>query len=862
MDVARQRHSKLAVEAAGERLDDVVLRMRREFLTVVRADRQNAHEDVEQLLRGLGASHIRHLWLTNAISATIDQRTLEALELHPSVTRVTRDATMGGMLHLTPEVLGAPVFWNEGHRGWGESVAVIDTGIDQHHPMFSGLNIEAKSFIGAGRDNPCALDDPDSPFDQDGHGTHVASIAAGRPTPYQLGSGVLRFSGVASDLGKLYALKAGQRVRREPDCKGGFSLSDILTALEWALVETPVAVVNLSLGSVDDEEAEWVYGSVIDYAAQVSGVTIVAAAGNSGTDAPVGCPACALNAIAVANTDTRGTLTRDDDRIADSSSRGPTRLGVRKPDLAAPGEAILAAKAGSSELVPLGGTSMAAPHIAGAVALLRNAGVRDALAIKGLLLNTTDHYGWRPDRGWGSANLERAFAWKDFVRVNQLSLLTPHARKLYRGSTNGALSATMVWNRQVDERGAWLNRLGLALFHTSTGALIRKSDTAGQNVQQVYSDGAGDFVLSVTRLSDPTNRAASESYGLSLSHAGFREVNGPEPTRRCTAPGEVSAGSRFEVTCEFGNVGDLPLSKIGAVVGAPGLSPATMEAAQISVGGKVVRTASLIAPAAAGNVTLSFSTVAELYGEVWELGQTAQVVRVVQPVPTVTLTSLRTASTVTTSSCAVPTAVNQFTVRDARVWTWFVVEGGQRGDRPTFEWFGPGGTVLRTMTLPALTANGNFCMWDYLDVAGTSIAQQLGLWSVRVSWNGVRVGQTSFSIATAKLSASRMTYQVTRTNLCTVPTPTTVFGISDTEAIVWFSIEEARANDQLLVVWWDPEWNEQRTWRFDPLSSGGNWCFSAALPIRGTTAATKPGTWNVGVYLNNRYFFGESFRLQ
>ncbi len=782
--------------------------------------------------------------------------------MNPLVTRVTRDATMGGLLHMTPEVLGAPVFWNEGHRGWGESIAVIDTGIDQHHPMFSGLNIEAKSFVEAGRDNPCALDDPDSPHDFQGHGTHVSSIVAGRPTPYNLGSGTLGFSGIAPELGKLYSLKAGQKIRDDPDCKGGFVTSDILAALEWALVETPATVVNMSLGAASDPQAELAFGAALDYLAEVSGVTIVAAAGNDGAAAPVGCPACAMNALAVANVDTGQTLTRDDDRIATSSSRGPTRRGVRKPDLAAPGTGIWAAKAGSSEPVSLSGTSMAAPHIAGAVALFRSAGVREPLAIRGLLLNTTDHYGWQPDRGWGYANLGRAFAWKDFVRVHQLSLLSPYARKLYRGSTNGALSATMVWNRQVDERGPWLNRLGLALFHTSTGTLIRKSDTAGQNVQQIYSDGAGDFVLSVTRLSDPTNRAASESYGLSLSHAGFREANGPEPTRRCTAPGEVSAGSRFEVTCEFGNLGDLPLPKVGAVIGAPGLTTATMEAAQIPVGAKVTRTASLIAPSTSGNLNLNFATLAEVYGEVWELGQTSQVVRVVQPVPTVALTNLRTASTVTTSSCAVPTAVNQFTVRDARVWTWFVVEGGQRGDRPTFEWFGPAGTVLRTMTLPALTSNGNFCMWDYLDVAGTSTAQQLGLWSVRVSWNGVRVGQTSFSIATAKLSASRMTYQVTRTNLCTVPTPTTVFRTSDTEAIVWFSIEEARANDQLLVVWWDPEWNEQRTWRFDPLSSGGNWCFSATLPIRGTTAATKPGTWNVGVYLNNRYFFGESFRVQ
>src|SRR6185369_17791104 len=131
-------------------------------------------------------------------------------------------------------------------------------------------------------------------------------------------------------------------------------------------------------------------------------LTILIAAGNEGPDAStLDTPGTGYNAITVAAMNDAATASRGDDSAANFSSRGPTKSGRSKPDIAAPGQLIHAAAYNSDGLLAMQGTSMATPHIAGAAALLTQLGITDPLAIKAVLINSADGAGWKADIGWG-----------------------------------------------------------------------------------------------------------------------------------------------------------------------------------------------------------------------------------------------------------------------------------------------------------------------------------------------------------------------------------------------------------------------------------------------------------------------------
>jgi hypothetical protein len=203
-------------------------------------------------------------------------------------------------------------------------------------------------------------DDP-NPADTIGHGTHVAGIIAGS------GAALAgRFRGVAPDA----SLLAG-KVCDFSGCPD----SAVLAGLEWAAAEKHAAVVNLSLGGADQPGVGPLEEAINRLSADY-GTLFVASAGNLGQctfGTRVGSPATAEAAVAVAATDL-------DDRVAAFSCVGPTVDGLLKPDIAAPGVGIVAARAPGTPVgdgAPVGtfyarssGTSMSAPHVAGVAALL------------------------------------------------------------------------------------------------------------------------------------------------------------------------------------------------------------------------------------------------------------------------------------------------------------------------------------------------------------------------------------------------------------------------------------------------------------------------------------------------------------
>jgi subtilisin family serine protease len=242
-----------------------------------------------------------------------------------------------------PQV-GAPAAWAKGLDGSGVTVAVLDTGIDGGHLDLADRVVASENFTEG--------------FEEDGdlvgHGTHVASIIAG--------------SGAASG-GQYQGVAPGARLLDGKVCVVfGCAESWILAGMQWA-VEQGASVVNLSLGGPDVPELDPLEQAVETLTAE-HGVLFVISAGNDGSDGSINSPASADSALAVG-------AVEQDDTLAWFSSRGPRADGALKPDLTAPGVEIVAANSAEGFLgapgepyTTLSGTSMSAPHVAGAAAVL------------------------------------------------------------------------------------------------------------------------------------------------------------------------------------------------------------------------------------------------------------------------------------------------------------------------------------------------------------------------------------------------------------------------------------------------------------------------------------------------------------
>ncbi|MFI6229311.1 S8 family serine peptidase [Micromonospora echinospora] len=287
------------------------------------------------------------------------------------VDRIWLDGRRRISLDRSLAQIGAPAAHRAGWTGRGVRVAVLDTGVDATHPDLVGRVAESRNFAETA--------DPD---DTVGHGTHVAAIIAGS------GAAAGRYGGVAPDA----TLLSGKV------CESDFCTeSATLAGMQWAAVDQRATVVNMSLGGPDGPEVDPLEEAVGTLTAQ-TGALFVISAGNAGSDASVSSPGSADAALTV------GAVDRSD-ALADFSSRGPRPYdeGI-KPDVTAPGVGIVAARAARGQIgdpvgdrhVSLSGTSMAAPHVAGAVALLaQQRPGADANQLKALVMASTR---WHPEQ--------------------------------------------------------------------------------------------------------------------------------------------------------------------------------------------------------------------------------------------------------------------------------------------------------------------------------------------------------------------------------------------------------------------------------------------------------------------------------
>ena len=344
---------------------------------LVGATLATAQTNLRRRMLDVGVAYARPIANLPFVVLEVDQRQLAALRESGQIEAVQEDKIERAYLADSVPLIDTPKVWNVA-RGAGRAVAVLDTGVDRRHPFLAERVVAEACFssnspefgatslcpngqanqIGPNAAQPCAVPGCE-------HGTHVAGIAVGFTK---------ELSGVAPE-GSIVAIQVFSRFDDRPGgpqtcasagtrspCVLTFT-SDQIAGLQHVLGladEYGIAAVNMSLGGGQHTSpCDGDFRKLVIDELRKLGVTTVIAAGNDGFDGAVGAPGCISTAITV------GSTTKSDALSFFSNS-------AELVDLLAPGSDIESSVPGNGYEF-LSGTSMAAPHVAGAFALLGSA---------------------------------------------------------------------------------------------------------------------------------------------------------------------------------------------------------------------------------------------------------------------------------------------------------------------------------------------------------------------------------------------------------------------------------------------------------------------------------------------------------
>ncbi len=343
--------------------------------------------------------------LKNNVVVEIDAENIEKLKQLPGFKHVEEDTPVYALLSDSAYQVKADYAWNNAIAGQGVNVCVVDTGIDYNHPDLRNAVVAQYNPINGTND---AMDD-------NGHGTHVAGIIASQGLEYR---------GISYDV----ALMAAKVL----SSSGTGYVSDVMLGINWC-VDQGANVINLSVG-------EGLYNGTCDYNAMAAtvndavdaGVVTVCASGNDGNPSQMVSPACASKAIAVGSVDKMDSIASYSDGGVELdlvAPGGDAFGGSLYPEIVSPFSTevannpwnclyLLFGQCYDDEFVVDGtryiravGTSMAAPHVAGAAALmLEENGSLSPAEIKTLLQQNADDLGdegWDNVYGWGRINIEK-----------------------------------------------------------------------------------------------------------------------------------------------------------------------------------------------------------------------------------------------------------------------------------------------------------------------------------------------------------------------------------------------------------------------------------------------------------------------
>ena len=315
----------------------------------------------------------RRFWIINAIAVEGTQQVFQALERHPAVAAIRPNITVTLPRPIPSsriviqqaftwglQKIRVPEAWQTFQvQGEGVVVGVIDTGIDPNHPDLRGKLRPQNGWFDAVNGQP-------TPYDDQGHGTHVSGTIAG---------------GNASGVHIGVAPKATLIAAKAFDASGIGTFEWIIASMQWVMdpdgdpnTDDGADVVNNSWGGSSDSPTMIPEYRDIINAWIAARIFPAFAIGNEGPDPrTTGSPGDYPMAFGVGATDIN-------DRIADFSSRGPVfweGIGdIIKPDVSAPGVDIYSSVPGGGYESWMG-TSMACPHVAGTVALMLSLAIKN-----------------------------------------------------------------------------------------------------------------------------------------------------------------------------------------------------------------------------------------------------------------------------------------------------------------------------------------------------------------------------------------------------------------------------------------------------------------------------------------------------
>jgi subtilisin family serine protease len=458
------------------------------------------------------------------------------------IAKVWLDGKVKAALADTTAQIGAPEVWAAGNTGKGVNVAVLDSGVDAAHPDLADRIAGSASFV----PNESVFDD------FVGHGTHVASTIAG--------SGAAS-GGKEKGVAPGAALHIGKVLGVECDffgCTAAGKQSWILAGMEWAARDQHAKIINMSLGGGPTDGTDPMSLAVNELSAE-TGALFVISAGNSGAPGTVAAPGAADAALTVGAVDTS-------DQLADFSSQGP-RVGDfgLKPELTAPGVDVLAALSQKAALPGEGyyrtmsGTSMAAPHVAGAAALLAAAHpdwtgqqLKDAL-----ISSTKATPQYTPYQG-GAGRLDVAAAVRDTVFA-----------------TGSAYAGYAPWPHQPGEkRDKEVTYTNAADAPVTLNLAVNVPDAP-----------AGLFTLSATQVTVPAHGSSTVTYTANLDKAPLDStfsgmINASDADGKVLAHTLIGAGKeaeRYNLSITAKDRSGNPLSGQLILMGKDGVNVYTLD---------------------------------------------------------------------------------------------------------------------------------------------------------------------------------------------------------------------------------------------------------------------------------------------